>query len=131
MTRYIAQQYYTHMFKYGIRVYEYQHRFMHAKIALCDSWVSLGSCNIDKWNLRWNLDANQEIIDESFTKSVIDMFENDFGNSIEINLSDWKKRSLLHRLKIHFWSLSIRIADTILLRLKLIRHWKKIRNRRK
>jgi len=131
MTRYIAQRYYSHMLKYGIKIYEYQHRFMHAKIALCDSWVSLGSCNIDRWNLRWNLDANQEIIDQIFTESVIVMFKNDFSNSIEINLSDWKKRSLLRRLKIRFWSFSIRIVDTLLLRLKLIRYWKKIRNRKK
>jgi cardiolipin synthase A/B len=131
MTRYIAQRYYSHMLQYGIQIYEYQHRFMHSKIVLCDNWVSLGSCNIDKWNLRWNLDANQEIIDASFTESIIEMFQNDFSNSIKIDFSDWKKRSFLRRLKIRFWSISIRIADTVLLRLKLIRHWKKIRKQGK
>ena len=79
MTRYIAQRYYSKMLRHGIRIYEYQPRFMHAKIVLCDNWVSLGSCNIDKWNLRWNLDANQEIIDDEFTQSVIDMFNNDLN----------------------------------------------------
>jgi phosphatidylserine/phosphatidylglycerophosphate/cardiolipin synthase-like enzyme len=131
MTRYMAQHYYSHLLRKGLRIYEYQQRFLHAKIVLCDNWVSLGSCNIDKWNLRWNLDANQEIIDDAFTASVIDMFQNDFNNSIEIDLLHWKKRSLLQKFKIWFWNLTIRIADTALLRLKLIRHWKKIRNRKK
>lgn len=127
-THYIAQRYYSHMLRKGIRIYEYQHRFMHAKIILCDNWVSLGSCNIDKWNYRWNLDANQEITDEKFTQSIVDMYQMDFNNSNEIVLSDWKKRSFFRKLKIRFWAFVIRLTDTILIRLKLIRHWKKIRN---
>ena len=130
MTRYIAQRYYSRMLKSGIRVYEYQQRFLHAKIVLCDNWVSLGSCNIDKWNLRWNLDANQEIIDDTFTKSVKDMFQTDFNNSIEITVSEWKKRSLTHKFKIWFWAYAIRLLDMALLKLKLVRHWKKFRKRK-
>jgi len=131
MTRYIAQRYYSKMLRHGIRIYEYQPRFMHAKIVLCDNWVSLGSCNIDKWNLRWNLDANQEIIDDAFTQSVIDMFNNDLNNSIEIDSSLWKKRSIFRKFKIGFWTYAIRLLDMILLRLKLIRHWNKIRKKGK
>ena len=103
---------------------------MHAKIVLCDNWVSLGSCNIDKWNYRWNLDANQEVNDAIFTQSVSDMFQDDFSNSNEIILTHWKKRSLFRKLKIRFWAMAIRLADTALIRLKLIRHWKTIRNRK-
>jgi len=36
-------------------------RFQHAKMALIDDWVAVGSSNLDRWNLRWNLRPNQEI----------------------------------------------------------------------
>lgn len=131
MARYIAQRYYSSMLGDGIRIYEYQPRFLHAKLVICDDWVSLGSCNIDRWNLRWNLDANQEINNREFSSSVVQMFENDFSNSKEITQENWNKRSFYRKLKIYFWSYAIRFADNILLRLKLIRHWKNIRHHRK
>ena len=47
----------------GCEIFEYQPRFLHLKMVLVDDWVSLGSCNFDHWNLRWNLDANLEAFD--------------------------------------------------------------------
>jgi cardiolipin synthase A/B len=129
MVRYLTQRYYSRMLKDGIRIFEYQPRFMHAKIVLCDSWTTLGSCNIDRWNLRWNLDANQEIEDADFAKSIIDMFETDFSNSREITLDQWHKRSLFRKINIWFWGALIRMVDIISIRLKIIRHWKRFRNK--
>jgi cardiolipin synthase len=131
MTRYVAQHYYTRMLTDGIRIFEYQPRFMHAKLVLCDNWTTIGSCNIDRWNLRWNLDANQEIEDADFTRSVITMFENDFSQSTEVTLGDWNKRSLINKIKIAIWAYAIRFADTLLSRLKIIKHWKHFRNHKK
>ncbi|MDH5765318.1 MAG: phospholipase D-like domain-containing protein, partial [Gammaproteobacteria bacterium] len=130
MTHYLAQHYYTNLLSDGVRIFEYQPRFLHAKIILCDNWVSLGSCNIDRWNLRWNLDANQEIQDPYFSTSVMHVFQSDFKQSIEINDTCWKQRSFSNKLKIGFWNIYIRLADIILTRLKIIRHWKRFRNRR-
>ncbi len=129
MVRYLTQRYYSRMLKDGIHIFEYQPRFMHAKIMLCDSWTTLGSCNIDRWNLRWNLDANQEIEDDIFAKSVINMFETDFSNSVEVTLDQWHKRSFIRKIKIWFWGNIIRLVDTTSIRLKIIRHWKRFRNK--
>jgi len=129
MVRYLTQRYYSRMLKDGIRIFEYQPRFMHAKMVLCDSWTTLGSCNIDRWNLRWNLDANQEIEDEVFANSVINMFEVDFSNSIEITLDQWHKRSFFRKIKIWFWGSIIRLVDIISIRLKIVRHWKRFRHK--
>ena len=131
MSRYVAQRQYSHMLKAGVRIFEYQPRFMHAKLVLCDNWSSMGSCNIDRWNLRWNLDANQEIEDSDFTQTVITMFENDFSQSKEITLQYWKQRSLFNKIKIAFWAYAIRIADILLLRMKIIKYWKYLRNNNK
>jgi len=49
------------------------------------------------------LEANQEIIDEKFSQSVNDMFQNDLKKCKEITLQQWRKRSLSQKLKVWFW----------------------------
>lgn len=131
LTRFVAQRYYSHLLRDGVRIFEYQPRFMHAKLVMCDNWVSLGSCNIDRWNMLWNLDANQEINDSDFTATVVEMFQADFISSKEIFLHDWKKRSFLTRIQIRFWAFTVRLADTLLSRLRILRHWKRIIKRKR
>ncbi|MDH5472530.1 MAG: phosphatidylserine/phosphatidylglycerophosphate/cardiolipin synthase family protein [Gammaproteobacteria bacterium] len=130
MTRHLAQYHYSKLLKDKVRIFEYQPRFLHAKIIVCDNWVSTGSCNIDRWNLRWNLDANQEIEDFDFTESVKEIFNQDFSHCKEILYNDWHKRSLFNRLTTWCWVMYIRLADISLTRLRIIRHWKKFRNKR-
>lgn len=90
--RFAARHYYHRLLRDGVRIFEFQPRFIHAKIVLCDDWVSLGSSNLDRWNQRWNLDANQ-IIDHSATaQTVRQLFETDFAQSEEIKLEYWQKR---------------------------------------
>lgn len=101
--RYAGRRYFNSLLQAGIRIYEYQPRFLHAKILLCDGWVSLGSSNVDRWNLRWNLEANQEVDDGQFTQHVRELFEADFQQSSECQLQDWPARSWRHRLQEWFW----------------------------
>lgn len=131
MVHYMGQRYYSRLLADGVKIYEYQYRFMHAKLVLCDNWVSMGSCNVDRWNMHWNLDANQEIICNRFTDETIHMFETDFSNSREITLDQWKQRSLRTRIAIEFWSIFIYIAEKILFRLRLLRYWKQLRKQEK
>ncbi len=102
--RYISHRLYGRLLKNGIRIYEYQPRFFHAKTVLCDDWVTIGSSNFDRWNLRWNLEANQEVIDEVLARQVKQMFEQDFSNSVEYTVENWQQRSSrLSRLLQWFW----------------------------
>ncbi|MCW8956428.1 MAG: phospholipase D-like domain-containing protein [Gammaproteobacteria bacterium] len=130
MARYLAQRYYHRLLRDGVRIFEYQPRFMHAKLVLCDDWVSLGSCNIDRWNLLWNLDANQEIQDTSFASSVVEMFNQDFQQCHEVSGEQWQRRSWLVRIRIWFWSSYIQLGAHLLNRLRILRHWKIIRKQR-
>jgi cardiolipin synthase A/B len=101
--RYISHRLYGRLMKNGVRIFEYQPRFFHAKSVLCDDWVAIGSSNFDRWNLRWNLEANQEIQDEALARQVKDMFEQDFANSVEYSYEQWYRRSLFKRLLQWFW----------------------------
>ncbi|MCG8671410.1 MAG: phospholipase D-like domain-containing protein [Pseudomonadales bacterium] len=102
--RYAGRTYYSDLLNDGVKIYEYQPSFMHMKIALVDDWVSVGSCNFDRWNLRWNLEANQEVIDPRLAKQVFDMLVNDFKSSVLYSAESWPERPYFIKLKERFWA---------------------------
>lgn len=101
--RYAGQRHYARLLKAGVRIYEYQPRFVHLKMVLVDDWVTLGSCNFDHWNLRWNLEANLEAIDPGLSRAVHACFERDFAQSHEVDLSSWQARPWFSRLYQRLW----------------------------
>jgi len=101
--RHAGRRFYLRLLRNGVRIFEYQPRFIHSKVALCDDWVSIGSSNIDRWNLRWNLEANQEVSDPGFADTVAAMFQDDFLVSREYKLEEWQRRSWYRRLLEWFW----------------------------
>lgn len=101
--RHAGRRFYSKLLRHGVRIFEYQPRFLHAKAMLCDDWVSIGSSNLDRWNLRWNLEANQEIEDPAFAARVGAMFEVDFAQATECRYEDWRRRPWHARLREHWW----------------------------
>ena len=101
--RFAGQRYYPKLLKAGVRIFEYQPRFLHLKMVLVDDWVSVGSCNFDHWNLRFNLDANVEALDPGFTQAVAACFIEDFAVSREITLDDWQQRPWWRRAQQRLW----------------------------
>ena len=101
--RHAGRRFYSSLLRHGVRIFEYQPRFLHAKTLLCDQWASIGSSNFDRWNFRWNLEANQEVDHPDFAVSVRNMLERDFLESIEINWGQWKRRRWTTRLREHLW----------------------------
>lgn len=101
--RYAGQRFYPRLLRAGVRIYEYQPHFSHMKMVLVDDWVSIGSCNFDHWNLRWNLEANLEAIDAPLTAQVVQSFERDFAQSLEIDLRRWYARPFYLRLYQRMW----------------------------
>jgi len=98
-----SQRFYLRMLHAGVRIFEYQPRFMHAKTVLCDDLVSMGSCNLDRWSLRWNLEANQEIDDPDIAAQFYEMFREDVEHSVEITLPAWLARSYSSRIRERVW----------------------------
>jgi len=101
--RHAGRRFYYRLLRHGVRIFEYQPRFTHSKVLLCDEWVSIGSSNIDRWTMRWNLEANQEIADEGFAAEVRAMLNDDFADSEEYLLVHWKNRPWYQRVPEHFW----------------------------
>jgi phosphatidylserine/phosphatidylglycerophosphate/cardiolipin synthase-like enzyme len=112
--RYAGHRYYPRLLKAGVQIFEYQPCFLHLKMVLVDEWVSIGSCNFDHWNLRFNLEANLEALDPSLTAAVVQSFEKDFGLSQQVSLEEWQRRPLWRRVKQRIWGWVDRLVVNIL-----------------
>ena len=109
--RHAARRFYGRMLRNGVRIFEYQPRVLHGKMALCDDWVSLGSSNLDRWSFRWNLEANQEIESTALAAQAAAIFAADCGHSQELDRHHWRRRAVLDRLRESIAGALDRILD--------------------
>lgn len=101
--RHAGRRFYHRLLRRGVRIYEYLPRFNHTKLYLCDHWLSIGSSNVDRWNLFWNLEANQEVDDQALSEEARRQFNEDFAQCLEVTLEHWQRRAWHRRLLEQFW----------------------------
>ncbi|MAL99828.1 MAG: cardiolipin synthase B [Alteromonadaceae bacterium] len=97
--QFAGQRFYTRLLEAGIRIFEFQPNFIHAKFCVVDDWTTIGSCNFDHWSLQWNLEANQEVEDRAFACEVAELFERNFLASAEIDPELWARRPWQQKLR--------------------------------
>ncbi len=112
--RFAGERYYPKLLKAGVQIFEYRPRLLHLKMVLVDDWVSVGSCNFDHWNLRFNLDANLEALDPQLTAAVVASFQEDFAASDEISLAQWRARPWWRRAQQRMWGWLDRVVVNLL-----------------
>ncbi len=100
----ISRHYYTRLLKNNIQIYEYQPNFIHTKLIICDDWVNTGSCNLDRWNMRFNKDANIEIRGEDIIRECNNYVEELITESNLIDYVQWQQRPLKEKITVWFWS---------------------------
>lgn len=67
LLRYATQALYATALQAGIRIFEYEKSFMHAKVAVIDGhWATVGSSNIDPFSLLLAKEANVVMRDDNF-----------------------------------------------------------------
>ncbi len=104
LARSVGRLFYERLLSSGVSISEYQPSFLHAKLVLCDQWVSIGSSNLDRWEILWNLDANQEIDSPAFSGQVEGTFLQIFGRSVELRDGS----ALEHPWSVRLWRLLAR-----------------------
>ena len=86
------------LLKAGVRLFEWEGRVLHAKTATVDRrWSTVGSSNLDRQSLRFNLEVNVIVRDSAFAGAMEAMFFQDLDSCREITLDTWEKRSLWER----------------------------------
>lgn len=87
------KSYYKECLEAGIRIYEKGGKFIHAKTAVSDSYLSIiGSANMDYRSLELSYEINAYIYNEEVALENRRIFIEDLKNCKEINLEQWEKR---------------------------------------
>lgn len=88
----LARSIYGRLTRYGVRIYEYEARPLHAKIAIFDEhWSTIGSSNLDPLSLAFNLEANVFIRNDAFNTILSRQIKSLESDSVEIK-NDWRKK---------------------------------------
>jgi cardiolipin synthase len=94
-----SHSYYEDLLKAGMRIYEIQDKFIHAKTIVADDYISVvGSCNLDYRSLETNFEINCYMYDRDLAEQNKTIFFNDLIHCKEVNYSDWIKRGRGKRL---------------------------------
>ena len=81
-----------------MRIFEYQSAILHAKTLVVDDYVSVvGSSNLDFRSFYFNAECNVLIFDDATGRTMAQTFQEDLGQSIEMQLEAWNQRPLAHR----------------------------------
>jgi len=104
--RVASRRYYYRLLRAGVRIFEYQPAFQHAKVGLLDGQYTLvGSFNLDRWSWLWNHEIMISNRSESLAQTVESWFELQFADSDEIDVEQWCRRSLWARIAERFFGL--------------------------
>jgi phosphatidylserine/phosphatidylglycerophosphate/cardiolipin synthase-like enzyme len=103
--RSVARLFYARLLANGVVIYEYQPRFLHAKLVLCDDWASIGSSNLDRWGVMWNLEANQEIDSPAFAQKAEAVFSQAFEYSVILR----RESDVKHHWSVPLWRILTRV----------------------
>lgn len=71
MMYYATQALCTNLLNAGVRIFEYQQGFLHAKVAVIDGrWATVGSSNIDPFSLLLAKEGNVVVEDQGFAREL-------------------------------------------------------------
>ena len=87
-----SMSYLGELLEAGVRVYQYEKGFIHAKVLTIDGVVSsVGSANMDIRSFELNFEVNAFMYDEAVTARLEQDFQNDLRSSVEIT-KEWYQR---------------------------------------
>jgi cardiolipin synthase A/B len=95
----------------GVRIFERNPPFIHAKATLIDDEAAIiGSANLDPRSLFLNYETNLFVFDRQFTMTLKQSILAEFNESVEITHLEWNKRSGAKRFIENFFNLFHPIA---------------------
>ncbi len=103
--KYASRHAYDRLLSMGIALYEYQPTMMHTKTLIVDgTWSMFGSANFDNRSLELNDELNVAVSSPALAARLLTDFENDLKASRQLDLAQWRKRSMLQKTREKFWS---------------------------
>ncbi|MFE1928382.1 phosphatidylserine/phosphatidylglycerophosphate/cardiolipin synthase family protein [Streptomyces asoensis] len=95
-----GQHYYEDLTSCGVKIYQYQPTMMHAKVITVDGVAALvGSTNFNRRSLDHDEEIMLAVLDQEFTATLDDHFDDDVRSAELIREGRWKRRSVLQRAR--------------------------------
>jgi len=93
-----TKSYYEVLLQKGVEIYEYTNVFVHSKVLIIDDKIaSVGSVNFDPRSFNINFEATV-LIENASVKDLVHDFAQDLSKSTRIELTEWRKRSLINKI---------------------------------
>lgn len=110
-----ARSLYRRLLRAGIQIFEYQPQVLHAKLAVIDNVVYVGSANLDQRSLNINYELMVRFDSGEMAAEAKDIFETRLRHGRMISQEQWKaSRTWWSRLKQHWaYFLLVRIDPYI------------------
>jgi cardiolipin synthase len=100
MVQHAGHRNFEKLLKCGVRLFEYPHTLLHQKIMTVDGvWSAIGSSNFDDRSFETNDEITLAIKDTALALRLDQVFERYVPRAREIQLEQWRKRGLGHKLK--------------------------------
>ncbi|OIP32761.1 MAG: cardiolipin synthase [Deltaproteobacteria bacterium CG2_30_63_29] len=94
-----GRSYYGELLRAGVRIFEYQKGFLHAKTLVVDgNFATVGSANMDIRSFRLNFELNAFVYSPRFSAQAEAIFEKDLEDATELTLEQYVGSSLGYRL---------------------------------
>jgi cardiolipin synthase A/B len=98
IVQYALEAMYESLLRNGVEMYCHSGPMMHAKTAIIDdTFVTIGSYNLDERSRRKNLEVNVAIDDPPFATYVRKWFDRDVETATNLDLYEWRARPLVRR----------------------------------
>lgn len=95
-----SMSYLGELLEAGVKVYQYEKGFIHAKVLTVDGIIStVGSANMDIRSFDLNFEVNAFLYDEGITKLLEDEFMNDLRSCVEITKEWYHRRRWWFKVK--------------------------------
>lgn len=95
-----GQRHYEDLLTSGVKIYQYQPTMMHAKVITVDQVASLiGSTNFNRRSLDHDEEVMLAVLDENFTATLDQHFDEDLQVSERIEKARWQHRPATQRLR--------------------------------
>ena len=95
----ITQSHYGKLLEDGVKIYEFEPGFNHAKNIIVDGkYGYVGTSNIDYRSMFLHFECGNFMVDDKCIKDIYDNFIEDLDKSILIDCKTWKKRSIFSKM---------------------------------